>query len=122
PPLQISLRCSNGSAHSRQRYSALHAVPLKRESCSAAVLPHRGHRTVADGGLSTSGTGPAAGRGAGPGGAIPASASLRLPSELIQSLLHGGCRTTRTSTSGYPAVVSARTRSSRMVSMAGQPV
>src|SRR3546814_18402573 len=55
------------------------------------------------------------------GGAMAYSVSLRLPSSLIQSVVHAGARTSSTSTCAYPAAEKARVRSSRIVSMAGHP-
>lgn len=60
--------------------------------------PQRGQGTERRVGDSTSGTGPVVRAGAAPGGAMPCSASLRRPSGVIQSLVHGGSRTVRIST------------------------
>ncbi len=57
-----------------------------------------------------------------PGGAIPYSRSLRRPSALIQSVLHGGASTIRTSASAKPPSASARRTSSAITRVAGQPV
>src|SRR5690606_33034331 len=111
-----------GSRHAWHRRSALHAVALNRDTSSVSVEPHRGHRTRDGGGTNVSGTGPEPWRRTRPGGAIPASASLRRPSAVIQSLDHAGRSTVRTSTRGYPARWRAWTGSSRMVSSAGHPV
>ena len=74
-----------------------------------------------EGAPSVSGIGPAARAAARPGGAMPASASLRRPASLIQSVLQAGENTVRTSTRAYPAPVSAAPMSWRISSMAGQP-
>jgi hypothetical protein len=92
------LTCSNGSAHERQRRSALHAVAPKRDCSSVSADPHKGQRTDATGGDSVSGIGPGR-RGAAPGGAIPAEASFRRPEAEIQSDDHAGDSCVRISTS-----------------------
>ncbi len=66
---------SNGSVQAAHRYSALHAVPLNAAVCCAPAAPQRGQATWRGAADSVSGTGPAARRGAGFGGAIPAAAS-----------------------------------------------
>jgi hypothetical protein len=83
--------------------------------------PHSGQSARRGEGPSCSGIGPAGRTGAVPGGAMPASASFRRPSGVIQSVLHGGDSTVRTSTCPYPASCSACTRSARMTPIAGQP-
>ena len=83
--------------------------------------PQRGQCTAGDGAVRVSGMGPVE-RGLTPsGGAMPASVSLRRPAGLIQSVVHGGENTVRTSTWVYPAAPRDARRSSRMTAMAGQP-
>jgi hypothetical protein len=103
------------------RRNAVHDVGPNRENSSVAGEPHRGHRTTAAGAVSVSGTGPACRGPTRSGGATPCSASFRRPFSEIQSVLHGGDSTVRTSTRPYPASVRRARRSSRITSSAGQP-
>src|SRR3954465_7257158 len=89
---QMALKWSNGSRHARQTHSDLHAVDPKRLSSWVSGEPQWVHRT-----LRVSGTTPSRGRVAG--GAMPYASSLRLPSSLIQSVVHAGASTNSTSTS-----------------------
>src|SRR5690606_28832523 len=85
---QISLTCSKGSWQERHRRSALQEVEPKRDTSSVSGEPHCGQGTCRRGGSRASGTGPVGRCGALPGGAIPYSASFRLPSAEIQSVVH----------------------------------
>src|SRR5690242_19869409 len=87
---------------------ALHAVEENRESSSVRLDPQWTQRTAIC--IST-----------GPGGAIPASASLARPSGVIMSVDQAGLSTVSTKASGNPASSSARVTSDRIASMAGQP-
>lgn len=118
---------SNGSPQSSQRCSDLHAVALNRAVCRVRGEPQRGQPGDSgepkSGGpkLSVSGTAPPR-RGAGDGGAMPASASLPLPSSVIQSLVQAGASWVATVTGEKPAR-SRRDRTSALISrMAGQPL
>ena len=84
--------------------------------------PQRGQCTACRVGKRSRGTGPGARRGAGPGGAIPPSASLRRPRGVIQSVVHGGSSTVRIRTRGKPAVDSRAAMEARISAMAGQPL
>src|SRR5690606_1687048 len=98
-----SFMCSKGSRQAVQRRSAVHEVGPNRETSSVAGEPQRGQRTTeVGGGASASGTGPARRGPTRSGGAMPCSASLRRPCGVIQSVLHGGESTVRTSTLRYP--------------------
>src|SRR3954447_24752916 len=96
---QISLTCSNGSPHERQRRSALQAVAPNSLSSTVSVEPHSGQAAVRRGGAGGRGGGgggggggpPApAGPGAGRGGPPPPWASWRRPASLIQSVVQAG--------------------------------
>ena len=101
----------------RHSYSALHEVEPKRETSRVSSESQRGQRT-----LSASRIGPV-GTAARPlGGAISYSRSFRLPSSDIQSVVQAGDSTSRTDTEAKPAAVSASTTSSRIASIAGQPL
>src|SRR5690606_22347604 len=97
-----TLNESNGSRHSRHAYSALHEVEPNRDTSWVRSDPQRGHLTAR-----VTPIGPAA--AVPDGGAMPNSVSLRRPTSLIQSVVHGGESTSSTRTSSNPAAVNAST-------------
>jgi hypothetical protein len=117
---QIGLKCSNGSRQATQRYSALQAVAPKADRRSVRSLPQRGQATAAVRRMKRMGWPALA--STGPGGAMPYSRSLRLPSSLIQSVVQAGARCMVTVTGPMPASVSASTTLCSMTSVAGQPL
>src|SRR5690606_13085135 len=107
---------SNGSRHSSHEYSALQLVDPNRDNSRVFNEPHCGHFTD-----SANRTGPAATAALPVGAAMPYSASLRLPSSDIQSVVHAGDSTSSITGFSKPADTRAEWMSSRIVSIAGHP-
>ena len=82
---------------------------------SSDWITEHGRAKLAEHGISPPGPAP---ERAGP---VPLALEPPRPRGVIQSLLHGGSSAVRTSTSGYPARVSARCTSARISAIAGQP-
>jgi hypothetical protein len=99
------LNASNGSRQARHRQSALQAVAPNALIVSAMALPHRGHTTTPS----------------RRGGAIPAAASLRYASGVIQSVVQVGANTVRTTAFPNPARANANATSNVITPIAGHP-
>jgi hypothetical protein len=79
-----------------QPRSAVHAVGPNRLTSRVCSDPQRGQRTVSGRRPNRTNTGPGRPGPAGPGGAMPCSASARRPDSVIQSVLQAGASTVRT--------------------------
>src|SRR3569832_560443 len=116
----MGLKCSKGSRHDMQRYSDLHAVDPKADSFSVCRLPQCGHAIALDWWLIRR-MGACASGMAGPGGAMPYSRNLRLPSSLIQSVVHAGARRSVARAGPRPSSRIADSTLHSITSVAGQP-
>src|SRR5690606_13835065 len=113
---QWHLKWSKGSRQLVHRYRALQGVEPNSLTRVVSRDPQRGQAMLSSDrssrlGLETDCA----------GGAMPYSRSLRRPSSVIQSLVHGGDSTSLTSTRSKPASRSACPTLARMTSVAGQP-
>src|SRR5262249_22064207 len=112
---QMHLKASKGSRQAVQRKCALQGVEPNSLKSSVASLAQRGQIT---------GRKPNKYLGLpviSAGGAIPKALSLRRPSSLNHSLVHGGESTSSSNACWWPARFNARRTRFLMTSVAGQP-